>query len=55
MEKEQLVLGAHGVVALGMFAFGAYRASRGNVVPGAINVAMAGVIVAVGVYMTRLA
>ncbi|MFB6256027.1 MAG: hypothetical protein ABEH58_04740 [Haloplanus sp.] len=55
MEKERLVLGAHVVVALGMLAFGAYRVSRGNVVPGSLNMAMAAAIAGVGVYMTRLA
>jgi hypothetical protein len=53
MDRARLVLGAHGVVAVGLIAFGAYRISRGSVVPGALNVVMAAAVVAVGVYMSR--
>jgi hypothetical protein len=53
MEKEQLVLGVHGVVALGLLAFGAYRVASGNLVPGALNVAMAAAVVGVGVFISR--
>lgn len=54
MDKQQLVFGAHGVIGLGLLAFGAYRVSAGNVVPGALNVAMAVVVVGVGYYISRL-
>jgi hypothetical protein len=55
MDKRTLVVGVHGVVALGLVAFGAYRASRGAVVPGVLNVVTAGAIVLVGWYIADLA
>jgi len=55
MEQRTLVVGVHGVVALGLVAFGAYRVSRGAVVPGVLNVVMAAVVVAVGRYVADLA
>ncbi|MFB6157281.1 MAG: hypothetical protein ABEJ34_05510 [Haloferacaceae archaeon] len=55
MESSDLVFGAHALVGAGLVAFGAYRISLGRVVPGALNVAMAAVIVAVGAYVRRLA
>ncbi|MFD1632300.1 hypothetical protein ACOZ4L_05850 [Haloplanus ruber] len=55
MDKRTLVVGVHGVVALGLVAFGAYRVSRGAVVPGVLNVVMAGVVVAVGRYVADIA
>ncbi|WP_251329551.1 hypothetical protein [Haloplanus pelagicus] len=55
MEKDTLVFGTHGVVALGLIAFGAYRVSGGAVVPGALNVVMAAAVVVVGRYVADLA
>lgn len=53
MERSQLVLAVHVVVALGLLGVGGFRASAGNLVGGAINGVMAAAVVYVGVYFAR--
>jgi len=53
MDRSQLVLGVHVLVALGLLGIGALRASAGNTVGGGINVLMAAAVVYVGVYFAR--
>jgi hypothetical protein len=55
METKNVVVAAHVLVAIGLVAFGAYRISLGRVVPGALNVVVAALVVGVGVYAGRLA
>lgn len=53
MEKGTLVLGAHVFVAVGLAAFGVYRMTVGQVVPGALNVVVAALVIGAGVFITR--
>lgn len=55
MEARNLVVGVHVLIAAALVAFGAYRISLGRLVPGALNVAMAALVVGMGVYVRRLA
>jgi hypothetical protein len=55
MDRQRLVVAVHLFVAAGLVAFGAYRVSRGSVVPGALNVLTAVAVAVVGVYVGRLA
>ncbi|AAG19766.1 hypothetical protein PNP85_10365 [Halobacterium salinarum] len=54
MEKQDLVVAVHVMVAVAIAAFGLVRISRGQRVPGALNVGFAIVVVGVGVYMRQL-
>lgn len=53
MEQQDLVVGVHVLVAVAIASFGLYRVSRGQQIPGLVNVGMAAAVVAVGVYMGR--
>jgi hypothetical protein len=54
MEQQDLVVGVHVMVAVAIAAFGLYRVSRGQRIPGLLNVGMAAAVVGVGVYMGRV-
>ncbi|QZX99112.1 hypothetical protein [Halobaculum rubrum] len=53
MEKATVVLGAHVFVGIALAAFGVYRATVGQVVPGALNVVVAALVIGAGVFISR--
>lgn len=53
MEKKNLVIGVHVLVALGMFSIGAFRFSNGQTAVALVNVLLGVGIIVAGVYLGR--
>lgn len=53
MVDSRLVLGVHGLVAVGLFVLGIVRISAGSAVGGTVNVVMAVLVFVLGVYIIR--
>lgn len=55
MENATIVLGAHVFVGIALAGFGVYRGTAGQVVPGALNVLVAALVIGAGVIISRSA
>lgn len=53
MDRGNLIIGVHALVALGLVGVGAVRVNAGNVLGGALSVVMAALVVALGFFVAR--
>lgn len=55
MEKQTLVFGVHVFIGVALAGFGVYRGAVGQVLPGALNVVVAALVVGAGRYIAESA
>lgn len=53
MDRRQLIIGVHVLVALGLVGVGAFRVNAGNIAGGAVSVVIAALVVALGFFVGR--
>jgi hypothetical protein len=53
MDNATIVLGTHVFIGIALAGLGVYRGTAGQVVPGALNVVVAALVIGAGVFISR--